>query len=262
MWKGCLVECFGMAVYVWTHTAIVMASASYTYPPLLIGIFHGVLLSLFILQFAASSGAHFNSMITFSTMLTGHTPFFRGLCYIPAQILGAFIGALCMKASVMPDFGMRFKLGACHRGPMNSGQALMIEVVSCLLVLFAAYGTAFNARQNAIYGPVFVPLFSGLMLVLIIFCSSSLGEPPFTGAGVNPPLCLGCSAAYALYDDIETAVAFEDQWIYWVGPGISSILHGVMYLIAPPHHHALYQEQKALRQRKKEEKSMNKNSTD
>lgn len=42
MWKACLVECFGMAVFTFAHVAIVSASTTFTYPPLLISIFHGL----------------------------------------------------------------------------------------------------------------------------------------------------------------------------------------------------------------------------
>jgi glycerol uptake facilitator-like aquaporin len=256
MWKACLIEAFGMGVFTYAHVAIVSAGLTYSYPPLLIGIFHGFLLALFILQFAASSGAHFNSLITFATVTTGHTPFFRGLFYIPSQILGAFIGALCMKASINKEVGITLRLASCNLGDLDVGQGLMIEVFFSFLILFASYGIAFNARQRGIYGPVFVPLFIGLVLCLVIFSSASLAPPPFTGAGANPSLCFGCTAALSLYEEIGRTLAFENHWVYWVGPGIAAIIHAILYLVAPPHHHVLYEEEKAAKAKKIEMKSV------
>lgn len=55
-------------------------------PPLVIGICHGMLLTLFIWAAAAPSGGHMNPTITMATMMTGHTSVFRALLYFLAQV--------------------------------------------------------------------------------------------------------------------------------------------------------------------------------
>lgn len=249
-----------MAVFTYAHVAIISASLSYTYPPLLIAIFHGFLIALFIVQFAASSGAHFNSLITFATITTGHTTFVRGMCYIPSQMLGAFIGALCMKTSMVKAQALAIGLGSCNLGDsLDVGQGLMIEVFFSFLLLFASYGLAFNAKQREIYGPILAPIFVGVMLALVIFSSASLAPPPFTGAGANPSLCFGTAAALSLYEEIGNSEGFKHHWIYWVGPGISALIHAGLYLVAPPHHHDLYEKEKQkklLKRKRKDKKSI------
>ena len=47
---------------------------------------HAILLTLFIFATAAPSGGHLNPTITFATMCTGHTPPFRALIYVIAQV--------------------------------------------------------------------------------------------------------------------------------------------------------------------------------
>lgn len=151
-----------------------------------------------------------------------------------------------MKSSMPVARGIELRVGSCYLGDLDEGQGILIEVFFSFLMLFASYGLAFNVKQREIYGPVFAPIFLGLMLSLVIFSSSSLAPPPFTGAGANPSLCFGCTAAFSLYDEIGTEAAFDRHWVYWVGPGAAAIIHGALYLIAPPHHHSLYKEERAI----------------
>mmetsp|Transcript_25052 Transcript_25052/g.41903 ORF Transcript_25052/g.41903 Transcript_25052/m.41903 type:complete len:337 (+) Transcript_25052:146-1156(+) len=234
LYRALLIEYMGTAVFVYVHVAIVLAGQLYTYPPLQIGIAHGILIMLFILQFAMSSGAHFNSLISISSMVTGHIPIIRGMLYVAIQVFGAASGAELMRRSITETTARSVALGTCNIGTLQEDQALAIEFFFCLMVLYTVYGTAFNLRQREIYGPVLTPLLIGFVLALMIFASSSLSPPPFTGAGVNPSLCLGTAWAYERIVGRENAM--DHMWIYWIGPLLASIVNGLLYAVAPPYH--------------------------
>lgn len=234
LYKAVLIEFIGTALFTFIHVAIVLACVNYTYPPLQIGIAHGFLLALFILQFAMSSGAHFNSLITISTMVTGHTPIVRGILYTGVQMLGAATGAEIMRGSIAEETARSVGLGGCNTGSLETNEALAIEFFFSLALICTAYGTAFNLRQREIYGPVLPPFLIGISLALIIFSSSSLSPPPYTGAGANPSMCFGTAWAYASIVGRDTA--FSNHWVYWIGTIITAIVHAAIYTIAPPHH--------------------------
>lgn len=156
-----------------------------------------------------------------------------------------------MTGSIPFEAAAPIRLASCSTGNMSIGGALAVEFFFSLLLVFTIYGVAFNARQGEIYGPILAPIFIAIMLALIIFGSSGIAPPPFTGTGSNPSLCFGCLAAFATYNESHylDPPVFYSHWIYWVGPAIAGIVHAILYYIAPPHHHSLY-----LEERKKKDK--------
>jgi len=253
LYKACAIEFVGMALFTYAHIGIVLSSMTFPYPPLVSAIFHGVMLFLFITIFSASSGAHFNSLITYGTVLTGHTRFFRGVLYILSQITGSFIAGLCMKASIPFEIAGPIRLGSCYVGDLGPGASITMEFFFSELLLAVSYGVAFNARQGEIYGPVLAPIFIGFMLALTIFASSAIAPPPYTGTGSNPSLCFGCLAAFATYNESQylDRPVFYRHWVYWLGPGIAGTFNAVLYYIAPPHHQNLYHEEERQKKEKK-----------
>lgn len=244
LYKALLVEYVGTAAFVYFHIAIVTASVQhFSYPPLLIGIAHAFLLPLFIYQFAMSSGAHFNSLVTIASITTGHIPLLRGTLYVAVQIFGAVSGASVMYQSFDNAAAESVFLGGCSTGNLNAKQALAIEFFFSLVLLFPIYGMAFDLRQREIFGPVIPPIFIGLMLGLIIFASASLAPPPFTGAGVNPSMCLGIAWAFSQTNATGSSDALKYQWIYWVGPVMASLVNAIVYSTAPPFHEVLSAEE-------------------
>ena len=240
MYKALLIEFVGTSAFVYFHIAIVNVSVQqYTYPPLPIAIAHAILLPLFIYQFAMSSGAHFNSLVTIASITTGHIPLVRGVLYVGAQIFGAVSGASIMYQSIDPQTSELTRLGGCNTGILEGKQALAIEFFFSLALLFPIYGMAFNLRQREVFGPIFPPILIGLMLGLIIFASASLAPPPYIGAGVNPSMCFGIAWAYSHTHLAGSSDVFNYQWVYWVGPVLASLVNCALYSSAPPFHETI-----------------------
>mmetsp|Transcript_19061 Transcript_19061/g.26814 ORF Transcript_19061/g.26814 Transcript_19061/m.26814 type:complete len:158 (+) Transcript_19061:158-631(+) len=134
-----------------------------------------------ILSFAASSGGHLNPMISFATTLTGHTPAARGLLYIAAQMLGAVIGASIMK-DALPDETINWTknsrgqgaLAGCAAGDLSGKQQFLLEFGFGMFVIIVAYGTAFDARQGKIFGPILAPIFVAASIATAIYSSGTV----------------------------------------------------------------------------------------
>ena len=60
------------------------------------------LISLFIYAVAPASGGHMNTMITFTTMITGLTGFSRGILYMIGQTMGAALAGGLIRGSFGP----------------------------------------------------------------------------------------------------------------------------------------------------------------
>ena len=91
--------------------------------------------------------------------------------------------------------------------------------MSCLSLIFIAYGVGLNPRQKAVYGPILGPLFIGLALGLGTFVTGAL-KPGYTGASMNPARCFGLMVAEGRWDL---------HWVHWVGPIVAGALNGVLY---------------------------------
>lgn len=234
VYRGTLIEFFATTIFMVVHCGIV-AHAVEAYPPpakdpgLYIGIGHFLLLGFFILCFAAPSGGHMNPLITWATATTGHTPIARALLYTAAQTAGAALGAVVFKAA-SPG---RLALAACHTGALEAGGAFVAETFFSIALLCVAYGTAFDARQGQVFGPILAPFFISAQLGLLIWASGGLA-PGYTGAGMNPALCWAPNVVAGGAADVSP------QWVYWLGPFVASVIHAVVYLALPPHHKDLY----------------------
>lgn len=106
VYKSSLIEVLGSIGQCWLRIGIVYAAQAYTYPPAQAGFVTGLVIAIYIYTFAMSSGAHFNSLITFTSMCTGHLPIVRGLLYIPSQVLGNYM--YLMNRTVNETFILRW----------------------------------------------------------------------------------------------------------------------------------------------------------
>jgi glycerol uptake facilitator-like aquaporin len=198
-----------------------------------------LLLAGFGLSLCHGAGGHFNSLITLASLSTGHIFIVRGLLYIGFQVLGWYIGAEIMRASIDEALAISVGLGTCNPGNKSYEQAFAIEFMCCLLLIFPVYGTAFNLRQREVFGPIYPPLLIGATLALLIFGGFSLGTAPFTGAGMNPSLCSGTALSLANIQGMDSTAIFKHHSVYWVAPIFMAVCHSVLYTLMPPHHETI-----------------------
>jgi glycerol uptake facilitator-like aquaporin len=96
--------------------------------------------------------------------------------------------------------------------------------MTCLSLIFLAYGIGLDPRQKAVFGPALGPLLIGLALGLCTFVTG-VAKPGYTGASMNPARCFGLMAAEGRWDL---------HWVHWAGPIVAGALNGVLYWAIPP----------------------------
>lgn len=86
--KAATIEFFGTLAFMCIHINAIttVTQGDYEHPTIPVCIVKGITLSLLIFAFANTSGAHFNPVITLSTMLAQLTPLARGMLYMVAQV--------------------------------------------------------------------------------------------------------------------------------------------------------------------------------
>jgi aquaporin Z len=151
-----------------------------------------------ILFMGAVSGAHLNPIVSVAFALRRDFHWRRVPGYIVAQVLGAVLAALLLRAT----FGNVAQLGATLPGTgFTTGQAFIIEVVLSCGLVSTILGTASSAQNVGALSAVGVGAYIGL---------AGLWASPVSGASMNPARSLG------------PALASGDLHYLWV------------YLVAPP----------------------------
>ena len=236
IWKSAFVE-FMATTSLCTISGLIDATIANTKAPAsvpaYVGLSNIVLLSIFIMATAPGSGGHINPLITFATVITGLTPFSRGVLYMFGQLVGAATAGGILRGIFGDAGSLHFQGGGCFRDrdTVLASQALLLEAFSSFALIFLAFGLALDPRQQKLFGPFAGPMAVGVSLGLVSFASSGL-VPGFTGASMNPARCFAFAVARR---------NFYDQWIWWVGPAIGAILLAVGYNLAPPYHESAFQ---------------------
>lgn len=163
---------------------------------------NGITLAVLVYITANVSGGHINPAVTFSTILTGHINFTKGLCYIVAQIGGACIGTLLM---VPLTIGATVGMG--NNGPgcftPNDGQAISLaqafgwEAIMTFVLVSTVYAVAVGEPSFGNIGP--------FAIGLALWASGFIGSQ-YTGTALNPSRVLGTSIVFDCY--------WSQAWVY------------------------------------------------
>ena len=225
LWKAASIEMLGTLLLTFMVLTIVTGilnhKEDYSYFPTAIAILHIPLIAFMILATAATSGGHLNPMISFSTCLAGLTEFPRMMLYIPAQVLGAIMGAYIVKHMTPSDLLEYNQLGMCSLGvDQDAAQALTMEIFCDLWVLYVAFGVALDDRQRQAMPAWLPPFVISTMIALLIYATSTVSTFS-TGAIAFPTRCFAPAVAMGLV----TASSFQlgpggpvvnnAQWVYW-----------------------------------------------
>jgi MIP family channel proteins len=186
----------------------------------------GFVVALLAAGIGGISGGHMNPAVTFAMIITGNTSVVRGVMYIVAQLIGACIGALLLRAFIVDAL--------LEQIPGGGGDALTPEVVTeawhgmflealgTFVLVWTVFATAVNQRLGS--GNT-APLYIGLaVLVVHVFLI------PLTGCGINPARTFGPALFLpAAADGIPGR--WDDAWIYYVGPLLGAALAAMSYYL-------------------------------
>lgn len=170
---------------------------------------------------AGISGGHINPAVTFGLFLARKLSLTRAIFYIIMQCLGAICGAGVVKGFEGSAYVQ--KLGGANfvASGYTKGSGLGAEIVGTFVLVYTVF-SATDAKRNArdSHVPILAPLPIGFAVFLV-----HLATIPITGTGINPARSLGAAIIY------NRQHAWDDHWIFWVGPFIGAALAAMYHQI-------------------------------
>ena len=191
--------------------------ASKYFPEATYGIFgvavaHGLVLAVMVAATAwASPAGELNPAVTLALVAARRTNVRTAAVYIVAQLVGAVVAALLIKAVYPIGVVRPISLGTpVVANTIQFHQAIIIEAVMAFFLVSAVFGTCVNPAA---------PKLGGLGIGLALTFDILVGGP-LTGAAVNPARAFG-------------PALISGQWVahavYWVGPILGGVLAGVLW---------------------------------
>jgi glycerol uptake facilitator protein len=202
----------------------------------------GVAVTMAIYAVGRISGAHLNPAVTFGLAAIGSFNWTEVPGYIAAQMLGAFLGAICVWLTYLPhwpatsDPGAKLAVFATGPAIRSAAANFMCEVVGTAVLIFGVLAIAANAQTLSKPGDVdlsfvfsrgFQPLLVG---VLVLGIGLSLGGP--TGYAINPARDLGPRLAHAILPIPGKRTSdWEYAWIPVVAPLVGGVVGAGLYFV-------------------------------
>ena len=235
--KAAAAELIATALFVMVgvgSVAAVVANGSDLLPN--VALAHGLAFGLLVAGIAGISGGHINPAVTFAMLVTGQITVIRGVMYIVAQLIGACIGALLLRAFVLDAVLEAIPGGggvALNEGVVTEGwHGMLLEALGTFVLVWTIFAVAVNPRLSS--GNL-APLYIGLAVGAVYFFLV-----PLTGAGINPARAFGPALFLpGAADGIPGR--WDDAWIYYIGPLLGAAAAGLSYYmlyLMPPRREA------------------------
>ena len=179
---------------------------------------NGIGLALVITIMMPISGGHINPAVSFALWLGKQIDSLTLGKYVLAQLLGAIVGALLIKALFPASAARMTSLGTPQvAGSMTFTTATLLEALFTFFLVSAVYGTIVSSQAQRVAG-----FAVGLVVVVCV-----LGGGVLTGAALNPARAFG--PALVSWD-------WHAQAVYWIGPllGAAAAAGLWRYLLLPP----------------------------
>lgn len=205
-----LAETLGTALFVFIGTASVVANAmtAGAVTPLGIALAHGVGLAVIISALMNISGAHLNPAVSVGLLVAGKIDGRTCGRYVAAQLAGAVLGALAVKA-VFAGAAVRAVSGGTPQLALNIGlgTGIAIEALFTFFLVSAVFGTVVSSEA---------PKIGGFGIGLAFFVSA-LVVGGVTGAAINPARAFGPALV---------SWTWHSQAVYWIGPLAGGVAAG------------------------------------
>lgn len=211
-------ELVGTALFVFFGAGSVVANAGgVPLGPIGIALAHGVGIAVLISMTLAVSGGHLNPAVSLALWIAKKIDAKQLGLYVAAQIIGAIIGALLIKAFFPAGAARVASLGTPQiSGTLGEFQAIFLEALLTFFLVSAVFGTCVSPLA---------PKIAGFGVGLAIFTCALVGGS-LTGAVMNPARAFGPALV---------SLDWHGQYIYWFGPAIGAALAAVLwkYVLLP-----------------------------
>jgi len=211
-------EFIGTALFVLVGAGSVIANMSAS-AGLGIALAHGVGLAVIVTIMLPISGGHINPAVTFSLWLGKQIDAWTLGRYVLAQLLGAVVGALLIKATFPAGAVRMTSLGTpAVSGSMGFWAAVALEALFTFFLVSAVYGTVVSSQAQRV---------GGFAIGLVVLVCALGGGGALTGAVMNPARAFG--PALVAWD-------WHAQAVYWIGPLVGAAAAAGLwrYLLLPP----------------------------
>jgi MIP family channel proteins len=177
-----------------------------------IALAHGLAIGLFVAAAGHISGGVYNPAITFGLAIARKLSVGLIVPYIIAQLAGATVAALCLKAVFPAAAISKVNLGVPGIGAgVSTGGAFLAEVIMTFFLMFVIYGTAVDER-----GPrAIAALAIGLTITMDIFVGGGA-----TGAVMNPARWFGPALV---------ANTWAKGWLWIAAPIVGALIAAGLY---------------------------------
>lgn len=186
-----------------------------------IGLVHAFGLFALILTFGSVSGGHFNPVVTIAAAIQRRLDPVDAVIYILAQLSGAILGSLLVKA-ILLDEGSIGGYGNAEVSEALGGnfQGFIVEALGTFLLVLVILSVALNPRARQEWAPLAIGATLGFIVMIF---------GPLTGGSFNPARWLGPAL---IGDGFEA----NDLVPYVLGPLVGALLATAVYrfVIAGP----------------------------
>ena len=171
-----------------------------------VAITFGLVIMVMIYAVGHVSGAHFNGGVTFAFALTRHFPWPRAVSYWAAQLAGALVAALLLRASLgnIANVGATLPSG-------SQAQSFLWELVMSAFLMFVILAVATDTRAVGEAAAIAIGGTIGL---------DAMFGGPISGASMNPMRSLGPALVSG---------NLHALWLYIVAPVLGASLGGIAY---------------------------------
>ena len=205
--RACAAEMIGTFALVFAGAGAIMVDAkTRALGHVGVAITFGLVIMAMIYGVGHISGAHFNPAVTFAFALTRHFPWARRGFYWTAQLAGALLAAVLLRASL----GNLAHVGATLPSGSN-GQSFVWEIVLTAFLMFVIMAVATDTRAVGEAAAIAIGGTVGL---------DAMFGGPISGASMNPAR----SAGPAIVSGDLHAL-----WIYLLAPLIGATIGGLAY---------------------------------
>jgi aquaporin Z len=208
--RNALVEVVGTFALIFVGAGSIVATGGQNL--VAIALAHGLAIGIMVASAGHISGGVYNPALVCGLVAARRMTVSRGVYYIVAQLVGALLAALALKA-IFPAAAV----AAVGLGTPQLGQGIgvlagvLAEIIMTFFLMYAVFGVAVDLRgARAIAGLVI-----GLTITADIFVGGGL-----TGAAMNPARWFGPAVVQGV---------FGDFWVWWVGPIIGAVLSALLW---------------------------------
>jgi aquaporin Z len=209
-YRNALVEVIGTFTLIFVGAGAIVATAGQNL--VAIALAHGLAIGIMVAAAGHISGGVYNPALVCGLVAARRMPVMRGVYYVAAQLVGALLAALALKAIFPAAMVAAVGLGTPQLGQgFSAGAGLLAEIIMTFFLMYAVFGVAIDLRgARAIAGLVI-----GLTISIDIFVGGGV-----SGAAMNPARWFGPAVVQGV---------FADFWVWWVGPIVGAVIAALVW---------------------------------